>query len=134
MKTKEQILEWLDTQPWKNEFYEAYFRYGISQPEYNIALLSAAFDWSATGFVTVWGDREEAYKKWYRANDKPMSWSEYLNTSHPIKGAALKMQAYIDNDTELLQCGMSKELCVAFLAYTKLIPLRNAWMKDDVRG
>ena len=29
MKTKEQILEWLDKQPWKNEFYEAHFKHKI---------------------------------------------------------------------------------------------------------
>lgn len=25
MKTKEQILKWIDEQPWKGEFYEAVF-------------------------------------------------------------------------------------------------------------
>lgn len=29
MKTKEQILAWLDKQPWKDEFYKAIFLYGI---------------------------------------------------------------------------------------------------------
>ena len=28
MKTKEQILAWLDKQPWKDEFYKAIFLHG----------------------------------------------------------------------------------------------------------
>ena len=129
MKTKEQILGWLDKQPWKNEFYENSFKHNIGDRiSFNENFIRSSFDWPIGG--GVWIEREEEYLKWYNSNDRPMSWEEYLKKSRPIQDASIKINAYIGNNSEFLQCGMSKELCEAFIAYMKLIQLRNAWVRD----
>ena len=136
MKTKEQILKWLDEQPWKGEFYEAAFfdrGFPIIYDEYFIC---GAFDWSATkSGAGIWKQRDIVFRQWYDSNDKPMSWEEYCE-QNPIKD---DIHHYIDI-IPLLGRGrggasadihaMSKDLCEAFLAYMKLIQLRNAWAKD----
>lgn len=139
MKTKEQILEWLDKQPWKNEFYENHFKYGIGKIDYNAGFIASAFNWSDTGLIKNWLAREAEYKEWYNSNDKPMSWEEYCK-QNPIKAE----DYFISSDCALLQPDskegrnfetdanvMSKELCEAFVAYMKLIQLRNAWVEED---
>ena len=138
MKTKEQILEWLDKQPWKNEFYENYFKIKRFEPEYNQRFLLGIFSFneSSQGF-DVWKSRNEEYQKWYNSNNKPMSWEEYCE-QNPIKG----IEFFIDAECNFEEVSprerifrrdanvMSNKLCKAFLAYMKLIQLRNAWVKD----
>ncbi len=138
MKTKEQILEWLDKQPWKNEFYENCVKYGAF-PTYDDTFIYEIFPFKGTKQgVAIWESRNTEYLKWYTSNDKPMSWEEYCK-QNPIASG----EYYIaDNGIYPLEmCGvtripneditvMSKELCEAFMAYMKLIQLRNAWVKD----
>lgn len=83
MKTKEQILEWLDKQPWKGEFYENHFKYPAGDIDYNAGFIASAFVWSETGFIETWSDIEREYKKWYNSTDKPISLEEYC-IQHPI--------------------------------------------------
>ena len=136
MKTKEQILKWLNEQPWKGEFYEAAFfdrGFPIIYDEYFIC---GAFDWSATkSGACIWKQRDIVFRQWYTSNDKPMSWEEYCE-QNPIKD---DIHHYIDiipllgrgrGDASADIHAMSKDLCEAFLAYMKLIQLRNAWAKD----
>ena len=138
MKTKEQILEWLDKQPWKNEFYENYFKIKRFEPEYTQRFLLGIFSFneSSQGF-DVWKSRNEEYQKWYNSNDNPMSWEEYCE-QNPIKD----IEFFIDAECHFEEVPprkrifwrdanvMSNKLCKAFLAYMKLIQLRNAWVKD----
>lgn len=139
MKTKEQILKWLNEQPWKCEFYEETFinRLG-AVVSYNEDFIIDAFCWTSTkSGATVWAKRNTDFRSWYDANDRPMSWEEYCE-QNPIKEGAY----YLDGICRLQQAGprnkneitdinvMSKDLCEAFLAYMKLIQLRNAWVKD----
>ena len=138
MKTKEQILEWLDKQPWKNEFYENYFKIKRFEPEYNQRFLLGIFSFneSSQGF-DVWKSRNEEYQKWYNSNNNPMSWEEYCE-QNPIKD----IEFFIDAECHFEEVPlrkrifwrdanvMSGKLCKAFLAYMKLIQLRNAWVKD----
>lgn len=142
MKTKEEILAWLDKQPWKYEFYEAMFHHEKPKRVYNESFLIYAFLWGATvQGEDIWSKRNKEYQKWYNSNSKPMSWEEYCKQS-PIK----EDDWFISGACELLKCNgkrergttadiniMSKELCEAFLAYMKLIQLRNAWVNtyDD---
>lgn len=103
---------------------------------FNENFIRSAFDWPIGG--GVWLERENEYLKWYNSNDKPMSWKEYCK-QNPIASG----EYYIaDNGVYPLEmCGvtripneditvMSKELCEAFMAYMKLIQLRNAWVKN----
>lgn len=139
MKTKEQILAWLDNQPWKYEFYEAAVLYDRAcLINYNKNFLHN-FEWSLTkqGF-NVWRERNEEYLKWYDAKDKPRSWEEYCK-----QNCVQETDWFITDDCQILpmsaKCAripdsgvnvMPKEYCKAFVAYMKLIQLRNAWVKD----
>lgn len=144
MKTKEQILKWLDEQPWKGEFYEAVFTLRIDlNLDYDEAFIFGAFGWEKTEQGRdVWSTRNSAYRKWYFSNERPMSWEEYCE-QNPIK-----LEEYYIDGGSVGQASpregsrgrcvgdvnvMSKDLCEAFVAYMKLIQLRNAWVKgfDD---
>lgn len=140
MKTKEQILDWLDEQPWASEFYKTVFTLRVnSSLSYNESFISKAFDWAKTkSGISVWMKRDMEFRKWYNSNDKPLSWKEYCK-QNPIKAGDgyIDEVSYInvienphdrdeDNDVNV----MPEYLCEAFLAYMKLIQLRNAWVKD----
>ena len=143
MKTKEQILDWLDEQPWASEFYKTVFTLRVNLSlSYNESFISNAFDWTATSSGTqVWANRDMKFRKWYNSNDKPMSWEEYCE-QNPIKegeyfiGAncailALKNEYRdVNSDANV----MPEDFCKAFIAYMKLIQLRNAWVKDSENG
>ena len=135
MKTKEQILEWLDKQPWKSEFYEEFFLNRLCNSE---DFIVKAFRWAATkSGGTVWDKRDTDFRKWYCADDKPRSWEEYCN-----RNLIKDDEFYISGDCKVYPAKwnkrdsrndvntMSKDLCEAFIAYMKLIQLRNAWVKD----
>ena len=138
MKTKEQILEWLDKQPWKNEFYENHFKHKIGDRIcFNENFIRSAFDWPIGG--DVWLERENEYLKWYNSNDKPMSWKEYCE-QNPITAN----DYFINKNCDIFRCDtkarrdfeidanvMPRNLCEAFVAYMKLIQLRNAWVKNN---
>lgn len=139
MKTKEQILDWLGKQPWANEFYKTAFLRRVNL--YNDdRFISCAFIWEGTEQgKDVWEKRDEEFRKWYD-DDKPKSWEEYCK-QNPIK----EDDYYISESCTIKKCeagvtripqfdanAMSRDLCKAFLAYMKLIQLRNAWTKDHV--
>lgn len=139
MKTKEQILKWLDKQPWKGEFYEAVFTLRTDlNLDYDDSFVLGAFRWEKTKQGRdVWEKRDEEFRKWYD-DDKPKSWEAYCK-QNPIK----EDDYYISESCTIKKCeagvtripqfdanAMSRDLCEAFLAYMKLIQLRNAWMKD----
>ena len=140
MKTKEQILDWLDEQPWASEFYKTVFTLRVNLSlSYNESFISNAFDWSATKSGTrIWKQRDIVFRQWYNSNDKPMSWKEYCE-QNPIKDGEgyinrfsrfSKLDAqerYANTDANV----MSEDLCKAFIAYMELIQLRNAWVKDS---
>ena len=139
MKTKEQILAWLDKQPWKDEFYKDIFLYGNPKKVYNVNFLISAFHWGKTEQgETIWSKRNKEYQKWYNSTDKPMSLEEYCK-----QNCVKETDWFITDNCQILPMVrkrvrnpytdiniMSKDLCEAFLAYMKLIQLRNAWVKD----
>lgn len=144
MKTKKQILAWLDKQPWKGEFYEAAFLCENQKRVYNANFLISAFHWGETvQGETIWSERNKEYQKWYNSNDKPMSWEEYCE-QYPVQKTDWFISDYCriiplvtmatgkrvrKPDTDVN--AMSKDHCEAFLAYMKLIQLRNAWVKES---
>lgn len=141
MKTKEQILDWLDEQPWASEFYKTVFTLRVnSSLSYNESFISTAFEWDKTEQgQDIWRKRDKEFRKWYNSNDKPMSWKEYCE-QNPIKAG----DSYIDEISDINSITNSRDrdedndvntmpeyLCISFLAYMKLIQLRNAWVKDS---
>lgn len=144
MKTKEQILEWLDKQPWKGEFYEASFLNGSKHHIfYNEDFILGAFCWDITkSGKNVWWLRNEEYLKWYNEAGRPTTWEEYCR-QNPIKAGDCYINRYsqcvveLDPDERHANTDanvMSEDLCKAFIAYMKLIQLRNAWVKDCENG
>lgn len=142
MRTKEQILEWLNKQYWKKEFYEASLLHGDIRVGYNYDknFLRNAFCWDETAQGgDIWFDRDEKYQNWYDSENRPFSWEKYCEQNPVtyddwyITGACetLKCGGPRERDTDWDVATMSKELCNAFIAYMKLIQLRNAWIKDE---
>lgn len=142
MKTKEEILEWLDKQRWKAEFYKAVFLYGTEPMHYDSFFIGKAFDWTKTKQgKDVWRKRDDEYLKWYVA-EKPLSWEMYCKL-HPITkgdcciedGEVCEMWDPLltpqERDPKTCVDVMSKKLCDAFIAYMKLIQLRNAWVNSN---
>ena len=139
MKTKEQILAWLDKQPWKDEFYKAIFLYGNPKRVYNVNFLISAFHWGETiQGETIWSKRNKEYQKWYNSTGKPMSWEEYCEQHH-----VQETDWFIADNCQIIPLIrkrvrnpytdiniMPKDNCAAFVAYMKLFQLRNAWVKD----
>ena len=137
MKTKEQILDWLDKQSWKGEFYEAVFFNGSkSQISYDKDFIKGAFCWGYTkSDKTVWLLRHKTYLQWYNTTGRPTTWEEYCE-QNPIKEGECCINRYSDcselepdeRHANTDATVMSKDLCEAFIAYMKLIQLRNAWV------
>lgn len=140
MKTKEQILEWLDKQSWKGEFYEEAFLGGVAAMSYDKDFINRAFDWTRTKqSLGTWMERDDAYLEWYDSpNNRPQSWEEYCK-ENPVQ----ETDWFIDDSCQILpiegNCArdydtsaniMSREYCEAFVSYMKLMQLRNAWVKD----
>ena len=148
MKTKEQILAWLNNQPWKNEFYEAMFLDKASMKVYDKNFLRYSFHWrdTAQGVIT-WAKRDKEYREWYKSDRKsnvPRSWEEYCEQTSITKddwcieyGEVCEVfdQRFYTTEQERdpMTCidVMSKEYCEAFVAYMKLFQLRNAWVKNE---
>lgn len=143
MKTKEQILEWLDKQPWKSEFYEEAFLNGDKyQISYDEDFIIGAFCWNNTkSGKNVWATRYEDYLQWYNEAGRPTTWGEYCR-QNPIKEGECRINRYsqcseLDPNERHANTDanvMSEDLCKAFIAYMKLIQLRNAWVKDCENG
>lgn len=143
MKTKKQILDWLDKQPWKGEFYEEVFLAGCGHKlPYDENLIKSAFIWSCTkSGMGTWRQRHKDFQKWYNGSGRPTTWEKYCN-QNPIIGR----EYYIDEYSDILAAVpgardkdadinvMPEKLCTAFRAYMKLIQLRNAWVKDCENG
>lgn len=143
MKTKRQILEWLNKQPWKGEFYEAMFFDKASREVYDKNFLRYSFYWgdTAQGSIT-WAKRDKEYREWYNSNKNsnvPRSWEEYCK-----QNCIQETDCFITDNCQILpmsaKCAripdsgvnvMPKEHCEAFVAYMKLFQLRNAWVKDE---
>lgn len=144
MKSKEQILDWLNKQPWADEFHRAVFMLRSDlNLYYNESFISRAFRWDKTEQgKDAWIMRDKEFRQWYNSNDKPMSWEEYckqnpikagdgyINELSIINSAENSRNRDEDDDVNV----MPKGLCTAFLAYMKLIQLRNAWLKDCENG
>lgn len=132
MKTKEQILAWLDKQSWKHEFYENCFKHRVEKDTYNEDFILTPFNWDSTkqGYE-YWDKISTEYRKWYRSNSKPKSWEEYCDMDNPVLKSHIQLTIYTEKKREYLKCGMPDKLCEAFSAYAKLMQLRNAWIKND---
>lgn len=141
MKTKEQIIDYINRQPWKNAFYENAFKSRLI-PSYDEYTISDSFCWADTkegaGF---WEEVCNTYMKWFENSEHEVtSWEEYCEKV-PIIGkyyyysedgnlAAIDNSCYTTRDPVFDVNVMSKEFCKAFHAYMKLVQLKAYWDKD----
>lgn len=142
MKTKEQIIDYIDNQPWKNAFYKNVFKFGYTPCAFDAYLIYSSFDWSRTEEgPSFWGDIHRKYERWYRSELHAVtSWKEYCE-----KVPGIGEYYYYSEDGNLTKAidnpraykdpiedvnVMPKELCEAFHAYMKLVQLKAYWDKD----
>lgn len=131
MKTREQIIKWLEEQPFKNEFYENCFKHKTKDVIYDEDFIFTSFWWSSTeqGYK-YWDKINTEYRKWY-CSSKPKSWKEYCDMDNTVLKSDIQVVVQTNKKYKYLKCGMPDELCEAFAAYVKLMQLRNAWIKDE---
>ena len=140
MKTKEQIIDYIDNQPWKNAFYKNVFKFGYTSCPFDAYLIYSSFNWSRTEEgSSFWDDVHRKYERWYRNELHTVtSWEEYCKEV-PITneeyyysnfGGLMKMDNNRIRDSIEDVDVMSKELCEAFHAYMKLVQLKAYWDKD----
>lgn len=141
MKTKEQIIDYINSQPWKNAFYENAFKSRLV-PSYDEYTISDSFCWADTkegaGF---WEEVCNTYMKWFENSEHEVtSWKEYCEKV-PIIGKyyyysedgnliTIDNRCYTTKDPISDVNVMPKELCKAFHAYMKLVQLKAYWDKD----
>lgn len=141
MKTKEQIIDYINSQPWKNSFYENAFKSRLT-PSYDEYTISDSFCWADTkegaGF---WEEVCNKYMEWFENSEHEVtSWEEYCKKV-PVIGKryyysedgnliTIDNRCYTTRDPMFDVNIMSKELCEAFHAYMKLVQLKAYWDKD----
>lgn len=107
MKTVSQVMEYLDEQGWKDEF----FKYANTVLTFDDKLIVKAFDWNETpqGY-SFWKNRHREYLVWYSSEKKATSWEEFE-----------------ENNPKLAETSVG---CMPeFVAYRKLKQLRDQWIR-----
>lgn len=107
MKTVSQVMKYLDEQGWKDEF----FKYANTVLTFDDKLIVKAFDWTETpqGY-SFWKNIHREYIVWYSSEKKVISWKEFKRTNIKLAEQSI---------------GCMPE----FVAYRKLIQLRDQWMR-----
>lgn len=141
MKTKEQIINYIDSQSWKNAFYENAFKGGCT-PTYDEYTIFYSFIWANTKEgIDFWMRIDLEYKKWFNDEEFAVtSWEEYCK-----KVPLTNNEYYYSDGCCLIKLSenyhrhrhprqdvniMPKEYCEAFLAYMKLVQLKAYLDKD----
>lgn len=107
MKTVKQVMEYLNTWLYTDEF----FKYAGTKLSFDEHLIEEAFDWVDTPQgKPFWRNRNLEYLDWYYSEEKVTSWEEFEK-----------------NNPELAKPSIS---CMPeFVAYRKLIQLRDQWLR-----
>ena len=141
MRTKKEILDYINSQPWKDKFYKYAFESERETKSLDDSLIDSAFYWGDTKEGTrFWTEVAEKYRKWYNTKQHAVtSWEEYCekvpvtNNEYYYSeyGILFKTDDYNAKRDPIAGVGfMSKEYCEAFHAYMKLVQLKSYWDKD----
>lgn len=107
MKTVSQVMEYLNKQDWKDEF----FKYADTKLSFDKDLLEEAFEWDDTPQgVDFWLIRDKEYLDWYNSEEKVTSWEEFKKTNPAFAATPISCMP-------------------EFVAYRKLIQLRDQWLR-----
>lgn len=142
MRTKKEILNYIDSQPWGNKFYKYAFESEREIESFDETIIDCAFYWVDTKEgMSFWEKIAKEYRNWYNAKEHAVtSWEEYCEKV-PVTnedyyysnrdGLMAIIHNYNKNrDPETDVNIMPKDLCVAFHAYMKLVQLKSYWDKD----
>lgn len=141
MRTKNEIFDYIDSQPWGSKFYKYAFKDNNKIESFDGTVIDKAFSWTGTEEgMKFWGKIAEEYHNWYNAKEHAVtSWEEYCEKT-PVTnneycyseyGILLKSDDYNAKRDPIAGAGfMSKEYCEAFHAYMKLVQLKAYWDKD----
>ena len=142
MRTNKEILDYIDSQPWKDKFYKNAFESERGTKSFDASLIDSVFYWGDTKEGSrFWAEIAEKYRKWYNANQHAVtSWEEYCkkvpvtnedyyySNSDGLMAIINKYNKNRDPKTDVNI--MSKDICTAFHAYMKLVQLKSYWDKD----
>ena len=142
MRTKKEILDYIDSQSWRDKFYKNIFESEHGTKSFDISLIDLAFYWRNTEEgANFWKEIAEKYRKWYEEKKHAVtSWEEYCEKV-PVTnedyyysnrdGLMAIIHSYNKNRDPKTDVNiMPKDLCVAFHAYMKLVQLKSYWDKD----
>lgn len=119
MRTKDEIIEWLNTQSWRDAFYKNHCVLGGVDGDtlkFDERLILRAFYWSnSPEGALFWDAIDKAYKSWYYT--KVMSWSEFCQKKNIIPCNAL----------DIIPNKAKEEL----EAFAKLKLLRKYWVNGN---
>ena len=66
MRTKKEILDYIDSQSWRDKFYKNIFESEHGTKSFDISLIDLAFYWRNTEEgANFWKEIAEKYRKWY---------------------------------------------------------------------
>lgn len=143
MRTKKEILDYIDSQPWRDKFYKNIFESEHGTKSFDNSLIDLAFYWRNTEEgANFWKEIAEKYRKWYNAKEHAVtSWEEYCEKSpmtesnyyYSSLGVLTNLCSASLGSSRDPKTGvkiMSKEYCEAFHAYMKLVQLKSYWDKD----
>lgn len=107
MKTVSQVMAYLNKQDWKDEF----LKYAYTKLSFDERLLKEAFEWDDTPQgVVLWAIRDQEYLDWYYSEEKVTSWEEFEKTNPAFAATPVSCMP-------------------EFVAYRKLIQLRDQWLR-----
>lgn len=136
MKSKEQIIDYINGQPWAEKFCKNTF---LSQNRlvYDKNLINKAFNWTFTEEgVDYWNRINTLYSDWFDRDTRPKSWTEFRERIPKTeeKWVISPFDGRISSGPCLKPSKAScstKETAEAFLAYMQLIQLREVWLKYE---
>lgn len=107
MKTKEQIIDYINSRPWKNAFYENAFKGGIAS-SYDEFTIYNSFIWNDTKEgVKFWKEVNKAYTIWFEGEEHAVtSWKEYCK-----KVSVIGKYYYYNEDGYLTKASDNPRAC-----------------------
>ena len=152
MKTENEIIKWIESQEWAWQFYKNCLNHPwksnpwkskkTTEIVWDKNCLHDSFNWRETPEGRdVWEERDTKFLSWFNKDERPLTWDAYCE-QHPKHAEECRIhdnccihRIGFEHAGEQRDPGrdmnvMDYHLCAAFIAYMKLMQLRNDWNKD----